>query len=40
MQQKIRLKKNFQDKELQHELFITTRQKTKIRCLRRQHVES
>ena len=31
MQQKIRLKKNFQDKELQHELFITTRQKTKIR---------
>ena len=24
-------KKNFQDKELRHELFLTTRQKTKIR---------
>ena len=26
-------KKNFQDEELQHELFVTTRQKTKTRTI-------
>ena len=27
-------KKNFQDEELPHELFLTTREKTKQKCLR------